>query len=354
MKLIFCFLSLVLLPVGAQAQIGYLNEELYPGTTVADRVNAAASSCGTAPCYIAIPPTAPAGTGWLTPPVNISIEDLRFFNGVGFASNVVPDFHYYHQYRLTAGANQVWELKPGTLNSGPWLMDLEAVASDGGFDHDGVHSNTGGMMIFTSRTGGSRPTWGLNINSQYSNLTNHIDALEIDLLNNSGTDDPGDGTVGIGINLVADSVTRNFVGPGILLGNSSNGGGWTTGIGINAYRDFGIRLSSSLTKQADIAISVPDAGTSKQSIYVTSSTPAAAQFAVYDSGDLVAQATRVLSLSAISGLTVGGGISITSSNDIVQAGFLVAGKAACIKATSPRTVGYCSTAVDATGSCTCN
>lgn len=400
---------------------GQFNEELFTGSTVADRVNAAVAACGTqAGCYVIIPTNETATTvGWATPPSNVSVEDQRFFGGNGFALNGNPDFHFYHQYLVNAKGLQAWETLPGTLNSGPWGVDIEAV-SDGTAPqptaHDGVHGNVGGLIIFAQRqTGSNRAMWGQNINVQYANFTNVMDGLEIDLNNNASADDPGDGTAGIALNLIGGTNTSSRSGVAILVGNvaSQTNSGFTTGIGINAVRDIAVNIASTSSKLADIFVSLPDSSAAKTAIAVSSSTIANAQFTVMDSGDVVAQKIRGLKFLSIGApdLTMGGaelafnqtgaqemdllsvhasgppggfnfysaitggslgtpvfsvsgsgvlawgatGTAISDSAVVAQMGIATAGQIACIKATSPRTVGYCSgTITTGASACTCN
>ncbi len=57
----------------------------------------------------------------------------------------------------------------------------------------------------------------------------------------------------------------------------------------------------------------------------------------------------------IDSLSIAGGASITNANAIPTVGTPTAGQAACIKAAGPPVViGYCSSAVSASGACTCN
>ncbi|WP_213807736.1 hypothetical protein [Granulicella sp. dw_53] len=342
---------------GAMQLNGVWNEELFSGGTVVARVNAAIAACGSNPCYIVIPSYAPTGVGWTSPGSNVSIEDQRFYNGAGGFNNGVPDFHYFHQYIVNAAALQSWETLSGTTNSGPWALDLESLATDGGTAHDGIHGNTGGLTISSHRTGGNRALWGENINIQYDNFNNVADGLEIDLGNNNSTDDPGDGTAGIALNLVGGSNTGKYSGVGILIGNVGSQGpntGFVTAIGVNAYRDYGLNLQSRTSKTADILIGLPDADPAKVAIAVTSSSVSNAQFAVFDNGDLrAAKGQFNTSLTALT-LQIGGGATISTSDSIVQAGFLTTGQIACVKSTSPRTIGNCTGAVSGTGSCTCN
>lgn len=399
----------------AQSMNGVLNEELFTGATVANRVNAAITACGANPCYIVIPSYAATGTGWNVPGSNISIEDQRFYNGIGGFGNGVPDFHYYHQYLVNAAGLQAWEQLVGTTNSGPWALDLETIATAGGVQptpHDGVHGNTGGLTVFNQRTGGNRGIWGININTQYSNFTNVANGLEIDLNNNNSSDDPGDGTAGIALNLVGGTNTSMRSGVAILIGNvaSQTNSGFITGIGVNAYKNIGMSLASSTTKLADISITLPDADPTKTAIAVTSSTIANAQFHVFDDGSLIANNIRGQNLRAIgvpsaalqgeqvafnqagaqemdlvnyhaSG-PVGGlyiysainaaapgtpifkvdstgaswgttGTVISDSAVVPQIGVITLGTILCMKASSPRTIGACS-GTSSASTCTCN
>jgi hypothetical protein len=76
-----------------------------------------------------------------------------------------------------------------------------------------------------------------------------------------------------------------------------------------------------------------------------------------DSGgsvDVSVTGKKMLSVES-SGVSVNGGAAIATSNAVPQVGTPVAARAACIKSTGPPVViGYCSTAVDASGGCTCN
>lgn len=281
--------------------------------------------------------------------------------------------------------------------------------------HDGIHGNTGGLAIFSHRLGGNRGLWGANINIQYDNFTNVADGLEIDLGNNSTVaDDPGDGSAGIALNLIGGTNTNRRSGIAILIGNvaTQSNSGFVTAIGVNAYRDIGINLASSSTKLADISIALPDSLATKTAISVSSSTIANAQFAVFDDGSvrgtnirgqmLYAIGAPVASLqgeqigfnqsgnqdmsfanfhssgptggfnfySALNGASLASpifkidgaagavswgavGTVISDSAVVAQIGIATVGSVACIKASSPRTIGYC-TGTSSASTCTCN
>jgi hypothetical protein len=91
---------------------GQYNEELFTGATVALRVNAALTQCGTdyrQSCIVNIPTYAPAGIGWNVPTNNIMINDLRVNNGQGVFSNgqtdPLPNLHALNQLNYTANGN---------------------------------------------------------------------------------------------------------------------------------------------------------------------------------------------------------------------------------------------------------
>lgn len=93
-----------------------------------------------------------------------------------------------------------------------------------------------------------------------------------------------------------------------------------------------------------------------------SSTPTQLLISVDGSGNGALQAiqqgtaNKTLSLNPAGGpTTLGGGASIGSSNALPQVGTPTVGHAACIKAAGPPVViGFCSTVVSTSGSCTCN
>jgi hypothetical protein len=95
---------------------GVINESLYPGSTVAARVNAAAAACGTlytTACIILIPANEGPGNGWNLTSNNVLIEDDRINNGQGIYSNgsndPLPNLHGLLQINYQAGTNDASE-----------------------------------------------------------------------------------------------------------------------------------------------------------------------------------------------------------------------------------------------------
>ena len=301
-------------PVELAADLrGILNEETFPGSTVAQRVRAAMTYCGSDVCTITIPSYAPAGLiSESTLPDNVVLKDLRFFHGVGFAmgSNEVGAPHLFSAFNFQTfqAGNQSWD-KVGD-GSGTFTMDLEAHAVGGGFAHDATRANSGALLLYSERTGGSRPNWGVDINTQYSNLNNTSYAIEVDEVNNSDADDPGDGTVGDGIQLIASSNTGKKTGVGLFISGSNTQ--WQNGIDVVSYANTGLLLTSSRSKVSDIRIGLPDADPKKASIVLTTSTIANAQAAIFDDGS-----AKFNHLTSRGNVSVGGGLaakSVTAAN----------------------------------------
>jgi hypothetical protein len=91
---------------------GVFNEEVFTGSSLVTRMNAAITACGTLytqSCFITIPTYAPSGIGWNVPPNNVIIIDQRVNNGAGIFSNgqtdPLPQLHGLYNSFYTVGAN---------------------------------------------------------------------------------------------------------------------------------------------------------------------------------------------------------------------------------------------------------
>lgn len=420
----------VVQPAGTSLNVnvlnGTFNEELYRGgSTVAAGVNAAVAACGsTNMCTIIIPPYAPFGQGWTTPlPNNVYLIDQRAINGMGFTGGTCcTGLRSGTFYQVYNGADRSFE-KPSTVGAGLFAAEFDAHAHAGGTAGNGFESNSGGILILSEMTGGHRPIWGMDISMQYHNLSNSVNGIEIDDINFSGTDAPGNGTH-VGINLIASSAGRAS-GVGMIIGGTG-GSLWQNGITLNSYKDTGLVLDGSLTpksKAADMYLT-PNDDSGSAFIILTNHAKSAPVYTVGNNGSIFSNSTitgsslkfggiaptttansgaigwnqsgaqetdyinnhgsgaggyrwfecpspgtgcvqtEVLDQSGnvvFSGsvkstsLQINGGASIANSNAIPQVGTPRVGQAACIKAAGPPAViGYCSTAVSSTGSCTCN
>jgi len=181
-------------------------------------------------------------------------------------------------------------------------MDLEAHATAGGFSGNGARANSGALLLFSDRRPESnRPNWGADVNVQYSNLNNQTRGIEIDLVNAGNIDDPGDGTVGVGEQIIASGNTGTKAGVGLMI-NGSNTTFQTDAV-LTSYSKIGLHLSSSASKTADIAISSSDESPTIPAIVLTSSSLASAQFTLFDDGSLRGNKISATSLTAKNGFT---------------------------------------------------
>ncbi len=421
----------VVQPAGTSLNVnvlnGTFNEELYRGgSTVAAGVNAAVAACGsTNMCTIIIPPYAPSGQGWTTPlPNNVYLIDQRAINGMGFTGGTCcTGLRSGTFYQVYNGADRPWETH-STVGAGLFTMELDAHANAGGTAGNGSESNSGSLLMLSERTAGNRPIWGMDISMQYHTNANLTTGIELDDINFTGKDDPGDGNHDVGIQEIASSAgTASGVA---MFIHGVGGGQWMNGITLTNYKSTGLVIngaSTPKTKVADVYLTPNDdtganfillsnhaqtknvfgvgndghvysnstiGGSALQYNNIAPTTPAnsgaigwnqagaqetdyinnhgggvggyrwfecpspgtgCVQTEVLDQSGNVVFSGSVKSTS----LQINGGASIANSNAIPQVGTPRVGRAACIKAAGPPVViGYCSTAVSSTGSCTCN
>jgi hypothetical protein len=234
----------------------------------------------------------------------VVVQDLRYFNGIGFANSQhgIGGPHLFSAFNLqtVAADNQPWDKVAD--GSGAFTMDLEAHATGGGYVRDGARANSGALLLFSDRQAGSnRPNWGADVNVQYANLNNQTRGIEIDLVNAGNTDDPGDGTVGVGEQIIASGNAGTKAGVGLMI-NGSNTTFQTDAI-LTSYSKIGLHLASSAAKTADIAISSSDESPTIPAIILTSSSLANAQFTLFDDGSLRGNKISATSLTAKNGFT---------------------------------------------------
>lgn len=231
---------------------GVLNEEAFTGASIAARVNAAVTACGSTVCHIVIPPYAPLGVGWTLPlPNNVTIIDQRGINSLGFASSQAPNLRSVIQYMTYRGADQRFE--EDETGSGVFTMDLESSSASGGHTGDGGKANAGALLLYAERTGGSRPIWGTDINVQCRNLNNFCNGLEIDMVNQGAGKDAG-GTMN-GELIIASGGVGNTVGAGLVIQGS--GSEWKFGETIQSYTAVGLQLLPTAGRNADVLVIPP-------------------------------------------------------------------------------------------------
>lgn len=250
---------------------------------VATRINNSVTACGSQPCSIIIPPneisTGSAYTWTYPTPTTSMIEDQRYTSGVGFANHGVggPDLHSAKTDITFHGTNLAFE--NNTNGSGTFTMDLESYAYAGGTTNDQTSANAGALLLYSDRTAGSRPIWGVDINTQYSNLNNSAYAIEIDEVNNSGTDSGVN--VGDGIVIIASGNNRS--GAAVFIQGSSTQ--WDTGILVDSYHRIGLEFNTNdATRVADIYI-IPPANDTNQAIVLRNAANTANKAVLDDSGN---------------------------------------------------------------------
>jgi hypothetical protein len=261
---------------------GMLNEETFPGATLDARIGAAVTSCGSNPCLVVIPPYAPTGS-WSYPTVNNAVViDKRYVNGNGFAENVTPNLRSMYLAMSYSGSDRgSWEQ---TSNSGTFTMDLESIAVAGGKAHDQTQANSGALLLFATRKDGNRPIWGADLNFQYHNNNNSAYGLEIDSVNQGTEDDPGDGTVGTGLMIIASGPKRNGVGI-IVQGSDAK---FTMGQSIRSYSLIGTQYINQVPgRVADIYFVPPDDNWSGRELVGRNSTNTADVWTMDDVGNLI-------------------------------------------------------------------
>jgi hypothetical protein len=236
---------------GSRSVNGERNEEIFPGTTPAARVDAAVRSCGAVdPCVVLIPSYAAPGAGWKLPlPNNVLLEDRRGSNSQGFASRTGPNLRAHQQYNIALGVDLPFE--EDERGSGRAAFDAEVSAYGGGHSGDGGKANAVAGLLYAERIGGSRPIWGLDINVQCHNNENFCNALELDSVNWGPADDRGGTQNGL---LVIASGTKNL-GTGMTIQGS--GSMWKYGQVIQSYSAVGQKFLPSAGRTADVTFTPP-------------------------------------------------------------------------------------------------
>lgn len=232
----------------AEEHYGLMNEELFPGSTIAARVNAVASLCTKAPtetCLIMIPPNAPSGTGWNSTANNITIQDLRNRNGFGYPNGELAGMRASLHYLYHAGANEAFETQ--CTFCGRNVLVVDALA-DGGQTTNGSNASLQAIVGSVHRLeGSSRQIWGGNFVANYRNLAEKATGLEVDTSNEGKVDDSG--LVSAGMRIINNG---RHAGIGLQI-NSVIGDkedslpkirGYMVGIDDEDYHTFGIRLNS--------------------------------------------------------------------------------------------------------------
>lgn len=237
----------------ANSTNGLFNEEVFTGSTIALRVNAAATACGTNPCYIVIPTYAPYGVGWTLPlPNNVTLVDQRTFNSQGFAQQTAIDLRPYVQWSMYRGTDYSFE--EDEAGSGTFTGDFEARAYAGGHTGDGGRANSGALLLYSDRTAGSRPIWGMDMNMQCSNLLNLCTGLELDVVNNSGTNDSGATMQGF-LDICSSNTPGTNCGTGLTVQGSNSL--WKFGEVLESYSAVGLQMIPTAGRNADISIQPP-------------------------------------------------------------------------------------------------
>lgn len=249
-----------------------VDESIVVGSTVAARVNYAATTvCGSNPCHIIIPQGEAAGSAWTTPlPNTVTLSDQRYTNGQGFAFGTT-NIREGEQRTAYYGANLPFE---SGVNDGRFLLDLETDSYAGTSP-----ANGGGLQIFTERTGGSRPIWSANFNTQVSNLNSTSVGLEMDTVNNSGADDTSDTMNALQI----EASGANASGTAIFIGQG--GGSWEDAVGIFSYHRTGIVLHPLSGRNSDFSI-VPPADDSNLEMIGRNAANSTNVWTMDDSGNL--------------------------------------------------------------------
>jgi hypothetical protein len=284
-------------------QVNGVSNELGTTGNVVSRVNALETSIGSNPGIIQIPANEPdttgsgnTTTGWNPPPNGMTILDQRNFNGGGSFANEQPFLKNSQSYFINAGALSSFE---SNANSGQNILDLESIASAGAPSAGaGVVDD---LLMFNKRTGGSRPIEAMDIQEQYANLDNIATAIEIDMVNLSGTNDSG--ATGIGINLVGGAGGNANGGTGISCeGNSITN--WEMCLALQGYAQFGIAFRPTATRGADMLF-VPPANDNNSEIIGTN-TSGTHIWGVDDSGNFFANTFNGTSTVSAGGPDVSG------------------------------------------------
>lgn len=261
---------------------GVLNEAAYPGSTVAARVNAAAAACGTAPCHVVIPPNESPGTGWTFPlPPSVVLDDQRYLNDAGtYGNGDLPNIRAGHVYSASFGSSLPWETGP---NNGRFVMAIESNSYSGT-----APSNGGGLIIFTTRTGGNRPIWGANFNTQFHNLNATTTGMEMDMVNQSGLDDTTD-TSNLLQLLCSSGPGAPAAGKcGLAFQIGSGNQNWLDAAIIQNYTRTGITFFPVAGRNADIGF-VPPADDTNLEILGRNHANTTNSWSIDDSGNLASK-----------------------------------------------------------------
>jgi hypothetical protein len=180
--------------------------------------------------------------------------DKRGFNSQGFASGQAVNLRSYIQYLMYRGTDYAFE--EDESGSGTFTMDLESSAYSGGHTGDGGKANAGSLLLYSERTGGSRPVWGTDINVQCHNLNNFCNGIEVDMVNQSAGIDSG-GTMNGEIIIASSSggVNTNTLGTGLVIQGS--GGLWKFGETIESYTTSGLNLIPNAGRNSDVSVVPP-------------------------------------------------------------------------------------------------
>jgi hypothetical protein len=142
------------------------------------------------------------------------------------------------------GVNQPWEYG---LNNGRFVLSLESNSYDGV-----APANGGGLIISTNRTAGSRPIWGANFNTQFSNTNATTTGLELDMVNASPTPLIDNNTS----NLLQLNCSLEAVGSTCGIGTTTDGA-FQDAANYVGYLTQGIYLQPAAGRNDDIGIVPP-------------------------------------------------------------------------------------------------
>lgn len=267
---------------------GMLNEELFSGSTVIDRVNTAVTTCTTVytnTCLVVIPPYAPSGFGWAIPPNNVTIEDQRNLNGFGYPNGELTGMRANIHYVYHAGANDPNET--GCTFCGKNVLVVDATA-DGGVTDNGSNASLQSFVASSHRLSTShRQTWAGNFVNNFKTIDQTAIGIEIDTSNESGADDTGLFTKGLTI-----VNNGNHSGIGLQI-NSLNGvspplptfRGFEINIDNEDYHVYGMKLASRDTARvADLYIVPTDDSNATASIIGRNSTDSSTKWSIQDDG----------------------------------------------------------------------
>jgi hypothetical protein len=227
---------------------GMINEELLPGSSVAARVNAAAHICvadTSLTCLIVIPPTAPAGLGWYRTPNNVTVEDLRNRNGMGFPDGLLTGMRSSVHYIYHAGDNEDIETRCHFCGRNVFVVDAMA---DSGHTTNGNNASLQAIVGTVRRLeGSSRQIWAGNFMASFRSLSEKATGLEVDTANESNIEDRG--LVSAGVRIINNGM---HTGIGLQINSVVGDGrdklpavrGYMIGVDDEDYHTFGLKLSS--------------------------------------------------------------------------------------------------------------